>query len=194
MLFSQTDLRHLWSVAIGHRGKTETVATLPRGRQSQGVHSVPPQESRIFPDIQSALQKTSQVVRNSFGLRLCHWRPGPQQAAGRRPIRMAWLWDRPRKACGTTFSNRPSGTVRQSHASNYRGSDFGLLGGRHLGKACWPTNDRRHGSRESGVPMESWRGSVDLRGEDIRTSDRFSTRKSDKSIPWHPWVRSFWSS
>jgi len=194
VLFSRTELRHLWSGAIGHPGNTKTVATLPRGRQSQSFNSAWPQQSRILPDIRSTLQKTSQVVGSSFRLRLCHWAPGRQQEPGRWPILTARLRDRLPQACGTTLGNGLSGTIQWSHASHHRGPGFRPLGCRRLGKACRPTNDRRPKYRQRGEPMESRRGSLDLRGEDIRSSGRFSTRKSDKSIPWQSWVRSFRSS
>jgi len=194
VLFSRTELRHLWSGAIGHRGNTKTVATLPRGRQSQGFNSVRPQESRILPDIQSTLQKTGQVVGSSFGFRLCHRALGRQQEPGWWPIQTARLQDRLWKACGMTVGNCLSGTIWRSHASNYRVPGFRPFGCRRLGEAGRLTNDRRNKYRHRGEPMERRRGSLDLRGEDIRSSGRFSMLKSDKPIPWQPSVRSFWSS
>jgi len=89
VLSSLTELQHLRSGAIGHCGNIEIVAALPRGPQLQGLNSVRRQESRILPDIQSTLHKTSQVAGNSFSLRLCHRAPGRQQEPGRRTIQTA---------------------------------------------------------------------------------------------------------
>jgi len=144
---------------------------------------VRPQESRILPDIQSTLQKTSWVVGNSFGLRLCHRPTGRQQQPGRWPIQTARLRDRLRKACGTTISHYPTGTIQRAHASNHHSPGLRPFDCRCLGEARRLTNDRWHRYRQRGKPIESRRGSLDLRGEDIRSSDRFSTGKSNQSIP-----------
>ena len=193
-LSSQTELRHLWSGAIGPCGNTKPVAALPRGRQSQGLNSVRPPVSRLLPDIQSDLQKTSQVVGNPFGLQLCYRGAGWQQGPCRWPIQTTRLRDWLREACGPTIGNRPSGTIWWPHASNYCGSGFWLLGCRHLSKASRLTSCRRHRYRGGGDSMVSRRGGIDLRGEDIRSCGQFSTPKCDKSIPWQSWVRSFWCS
>ena len=194
VLFSRTEFRHLWSGAIGHHGNTETVVTLPRGHQSQGLNSVQPQESRILPDIQSTLQKTSQVVGNSFGLVLCHRAPGRLQEPSPWPIQTGWIRDRLRKACGTSIGNRLSGNIRQAHDSNYLGPWFQSCCCRRVGEDCWPTNDMWLRYSQRGDPMESRRGSLVLRGEDMCSRDQFSAWKSVKSIPWQLCVQSFWSS
>jgi len=72
VLSSQTKIRYLWSEAIGHCGNTKTVAATPQRGQLQDLYSAWWQVSRIPPDIQSRVQKTFQVVGNSFSLRLCH--------------------------------------------------------------------------------------------------------------------------
>jgi len=194
LLFSRTELWYLWLGAIGHCGNTTIVVALHQGRQLQGLNSVRPQESRILRDIQSALQKTSQVVRNPFGLRLSHRAPGRQREPCRWPIQTTRLQYLLRKASGLTIGNRPSGTIWRPHASNYCSSGFLLLGCRRLGEASRPTSCRRHIYRGEGDSMGSGHKAIDLRGEDIRSCGRFSTWNSDKSIPWQPWVRSFWGS
>jgi len=194
VVFSWTELRHLWSRAIGHRGFTETVAALPQGRQLKGLNSVWPQESQILPDIQSANQKTSQVVGNPFDLSLCHPVPSRQLLHGRRPIPMAQLWDWLRKACGPTIANHISGTVPWSHASNHCGPGRWPFGCLCLGEASRQANCRWHRFRRKGERMENHCGGSDLQREYIHPCSQPPTRKSDKSISSQPWVWTFWSS
>jgi len=75
---SQTELWHLWSEVIGHCGKTYTVAAIHQGHQLQNLQLVRLHESRIFPDIESPPQKTSQVVGIPFSLQPSHRAPGRQ--------------------------------------------------------------------------------------------------------------------
>jgi len=191
---SRTELRHLWSGSIGLCANTKTVGDSPRGHQLQGLNLVRPKDSRIVPDIQSTLQKTSQVVGYSFGLRHHHRTPGWHRRPCRWPVLTTRLRDRLRKACGLATGNCPSGTIWWPHASNCRGAGVWLLGCWHLGKASRPTSCRRHIFSGEGDSMGSCRRSIDLRGEHICSCGWFSTRTSHKSIPWHPWVRSSWSS
>jgi hypothetical protein len=93
VLSSRTELLHWWLGAIGHRGINEIVASLPPGHQLQGWNLVRQQWSQILPDIESHFQKTSQVVTNCFGLRLCHPEPGSHQDFCRRHIQTAQLLD-----------------------------------------------------------------------------------------------------
>jgi len=97
-------------------------------------------------------------------------------------------------ARGSTLSDRLSGTIQWSQASIYRGSGYRILGCRCLGEVSPPTSCQQHEYQMKRESMERPRRGFDLRGEDIRSCSRFSTRKSDMSIPWKPWVRSFWSS
>ena len=192
--FSQTESRHLWSGAIGHRGITKPVVALPSGRQSQGLNSVWPQQSRIHPDIQSGFQNTSLVVRNYFDLRHCHRAPGRQHVPGRWPVQRAPLRDPIQMACGMTIGHCLSRTVGWSIASDCPCSGFRLVSCRRLGNAHRPTNDRWHRDCQRGEPMESHRGGIGIRGEDVNCWSRPPTGESDMSISWQPWVRSVWSS
>jgi len=81
--FTGIELQQWWTGAIGHDGNSKTVPTLPRTGQSQGFVSVRPYQCWVFPDIQSALQKTCQVVWVTFGLWHSHWTSGRQQWPGR---------------------------------------------------------------------------------------------------------------
>jgi len=76
VLSSWTELWHLWLGTISHHGNTRTAMALPPRCLLQGLKSVRLQQSRILPDIQNTLQKTCQVVRNSFTLQLRHSTPG----------------------------------------------------------------------------------------------------------------------
>jgi len=194
VLVSLSELRRLWSGAISHCGNTKTVAALPRGHQLQGHHLVGLQQSRIHPDIQSALQVTSQVVRNSFGLRLCHWAPRGQQQACRWPVQMAWLRDRLWKAFGTTIGDCLSGAIRQSHATNHRGPGFRPFGCWCLGRASWRANCGSHKFQGRGEWMESRHGGSYQSRENIHSCGWPPTWKSHKSLSWQTRVRSFWSS
>jgi hypothetical protein len=57
----RTELRHVRSGALSHRGDFKTMATLSRGSQSQDPNTMRPQESRVYPNVESALPEASEM-------------------------------------------------------------------------------------------------------------------------------------
>jgi len=79
-----------------------------------------------------------------FWLTTLSWAPGRQQEPCWWPIQTTRLRDWPETACRTTIGNRLSGTIRQSHASNYRGAGSRRFGCRRVGEAFQPANESCH--------------------------------------------------
>ena len=61
MLPCQTELRHVRSGALSHRGDFETMATLSQWSQSQDPDTMRPQESGVFPNVENALPEASEM-------------------------------------------------------------------------------------------------------------------------------------
>jgi len=58
MVSCRTELRYIWLGDVGHCCHNETMESLSRGHQSEGPDPVRPQESQVFPNLQSALPTT----------------------------------------------------------------------------------------------------------------------------------------
>jgi len=105
MLSCRTELRHVRSGAYSHRGDLETMATLSRGSQSQHPDKMRPQESRVLPNVESALPDASEMGWDPFIIRLRYSTPGREKEPCRRTIKTTWLRRRLRKTYCTTLGN-----------------------------------------------------------------------------------------
>jgi len=178
--------------------------TVTRGRRSQSPDPVRPQESWVFPHLQSALPKTSQVGRNFIPLWLCHWTLGREEEPGRWTIRRTRQWDRLQGTdCPTTgnLGSYHGWTVRWPPSKNQNSPGYRRIGCRLR------TQDPRHSTRWYPRPAKNRRirGRIEKRMESHCRRSHLrrkylcpkgwpTSQQSHKPFQRQTRIRSLWSS
>jgi len=204
MLPRRTELRHVRSGALGDCRENETMERLSRRHQSQCPDPVWPQESRVFPNLQTALPKTGQVGGYLILLRLCHRTLGRKTECGKWMIRKTRLRDRLREADSATAGNLGSyhhWTVQWPPSRNQSSSGYRRVDFRRETQDCqhsnrrysWPATNRQIRGRIY-QRMDSHHRSSHLPRKDICTKGWPTSQQSHKPFPWQPRIRSVRSS